>query len=79
MSTSEKYTGPALAVVATVVALAVMQRRRSSRRPPYPPGPKGYPIIGNVLDLPENPVWEGFAKMAQEHGELYALLRPSCR
>lgn len=69
MSTPEKYTGSALAVVATAVALTVAWKRWGSRRLPYPPGPKGYPIIGNLLDFPENPIWEGFAKMAQDHGE----------
>ena len=70
MSISEKYVGPTLAVVATVVALAVLRRQLASRRTtPYPPGPKGYPVIGNVFDFPKNPIWEGFTKMAQEHGE----------
>jgi len=70
MTMPEKYVGPALAVVATVVALAVIRRQLTSRRTtPYPPGPKGYPVIGNVFDFPKDPIWEGFAKMAQEHGE----------
>ena len=69
MSVSDTYAGPALAVVATAVAFALVRRKWTSRHPPYPPGPKGYPIIGNVFDFPENPIWEGFAKMAREHGE----------
>lgn len=77
MSISEKYAGPALVVVATVVTLAVLRRQWTSRRTtPYPPGPKGYPIIGNVFDFPKNPIWEEFMKMAQEHGEQRVLLRP---
>ena len=70
MSISEEYIGPALAVVATVAALAVLRRQWTSRRTaPYPPGPKGYPVIGNVFDFPKDPIWEGFTKMGQEHGE----------
>lgn len=73
MSIPDKYVGSALAAVAAAIALAVVKSRWVSRRRPYPPGPKGYPIIGNLLDLPENvpenPAWEGFAKMAQVHGE----------
>ena len=72
---SEKHIGPVLAAVAAAIALVVVQRR--SRHPPYPPGPKGYPIIGNMLDFPENPIWEGFMKMAQDQGERWPLLRPA--
>jgi hypothetical protein len=66
---SEKYTGPALFVVVTTIALAVVRSQWASKRPPYPPGPRGYPILGNLFDFPKNPMWEGFARMAQEHGE----------
>ena len=69
MSVSDKYAGPALALVATVIVFALVQRKRATRRPPYPPGPKGRPIIGNLLDFPTNPVWEGFARIAQKYGE----------
>jgi hypothetical protein len=66
---SEKYLGSGLAVVATAIILAVVRRQWASKRPPYPPGPKGYPIIGNVFDFPKNPIWEGLTRMAQEYGE----------
>ena len=46
-------------------------RRRSRNTLPYPPGPKGYPLIGNVLDFPTGvPSWEGFMTMAKQHGEI---------
>lgn len=74
MPMPEEYVGSALVAVVTVIALAVAWRRWGSRHLPYPPGPKGYPIVGNLLDFPENPIWEGFAKMAQEHGERWTFL-----
>jgi len=73
MPLPEKYIGPALATVATAIVLALLLRKRGPRRPPYPPGPKGYPIIGNVFDFPRGAPWEGFARMAAEYGERRAF------
>ena len=66
MSISEKYLGPALALVAAAIVLVLTKKKSSTSRFPYPPGPKGYPIIGNLFDFPRNLVWEGLAKMARE-------------
>ena len=49
-----------------VVAL-VWKRKRPAL--PYPPGPKGYPILGNVLDLPMNaPLWENITSLTRHYG-----------
>ena len=49
-------------------------RKRS--RPPLPPGPKGYPIIGNLFEIgiTEKP-WEAYTDIAKEHGT-YDVARP---
>ena len=37
----------------------------------YPPGPKGYPILGNVLDLTTTvPIWEDVTSLANSYGAL---------
>ena len=69
MFTPEKYAGSVLALVATAIAIAAVRKKWGSRLPPYPPGPKGYPVIGNLFDFPHNPIWEEFAKMSQEYSE----------
>lgn len=44
-------------------------RRRQKNALPHPPGPKGYPLIGNVLDFPTGvPLWRGLATMAKQYG-----------
>ena len=46
-------------------------RKRSKSAIPYPPGPKPYPIIENLLDSPLGvPLWEGLAEMAKQYGEM---------
>ena len=45
-----------------ILALARKWRKHGL---PYPPGPKGYPILGNVLDLPASiPIWESLTSLA---------------
>ncbi|PIA62403.1 hypothetical protein AQUCO_00200420v1 [Aquilegia coerulea] len=47
-------------------------RVKDSRRKDLPPGPRPFPIIGNLLQLGDKPHAE-FAKLAQKYGELFTL------
>ncbi|KAF8904507.1 cytochrome P450 [Mucidula mucida] len=57
------------AVLLGLVCLVIF---KPSRRviAPYPPGPKAYPLIGNLLDLPSSFQWLTFQKWAQTHGDI---------
>ena len=62
----------------TLVALATSFSYRWERgRLPYPPGPRGLPIIGHFLTFPKNFVWLTFTKWGQQYGRTYPL--PICR
>ena len=58
------------ATLCAAASLALIWKwRQKESRPPYPPGPRGYPLIGNVLDIPRNiPIWQALIPMAQKFG-----------
>jgi hypothetical protein len=69
---------PLVGPVAVLVAMLVAQQlsRRARRRGvPLPPGPPGWPIIGNVLDLPTREEWVTYGALKERYGEsvLYSL------
>lgn len=63
-------------VLFTVLGAIMKRRRRSNPRGlPRPPGPKGYPIIGNLWDMPrmdESP-WIAYDKMRETYGQVLSL------
>jgi hypothetical protein len=56
---------PVLAGVGVLSWLYQMRRTRF----PLPPGPKGWPVIGNLLDLPKVKEWETYHSWSQTYGE----------
>lgn len=68
----DNYLTPSLAAggaAAAAVALGTWSLMKASRpKLPYPPGPKGRPLIGNLLDMPQELDWLTYHRMGQEHG-----------
>ena len=55
-------------------AILVLRWQRNGSRLPYPPGPRGYPLIGSALDVPRDiPIWKAFISIAKKHGTCFIL------
>ncbi|KAF9067156.1 cytochrome P450 [Rhodocollybia butyracea] len=58
-------------LLVAVSLLAVLWHRNAQRYPaPLPPGPKPYPLIENILDLPRTRPWSAFKKWADAYGSI---------
>ena len=51
--------------ILTIFVVYCMNGQRQERN--LPPGPKKYPLIGNLLSMPSTLQWETFAKWGQEY------------
>lgn len=40
---------------------------------PLPPGPKGYPLIGNVYDIPHHYPWLTYTEWAHKYGDVFSF------
>lgn len=51
------------------LAVYLLGQLLNKRRLPLPPGPKGLPLIGNVLDMPQAKESEVFTEWGKRFGE----------
>jgi hypothetical protein len=54
--------------LAFIYILARLARADGGRQLPLPPGPKGLPIIGNLLDIPQEKPWLVYNEWADRYG-----------
>ncbi|KAH6918177.1 O-methylsterigmatocystin oxidoreductase [Coprinopsis sp. MPI-PUGE-AT-0042] len=47
--------------------------KRNPRRLPLPPGPRGIPFLGNVVEFSTGKLWETFQKWSHRYGEPQAI------
>ncbi|OAX31420.1 cytochrome P450 [Rhizopogon vinicolor AM-OR11-026] len=56
--------------LAGVGAYLVKQVFTKKNPAPYPPGPPGWPLIGNILDMPHVQPWLTFAEWGKKYGDI---------
>jgi hypothetical protein len=56
----------ASSVILIIGSYKVLSRRRKGA---LPPGPRPWPIVGNITQLPENRDWRTYEKWAKEYGK----------
>jgi hypothetical protein len=61
----------ALTVAFTLAALILWRVTRTKRSLPFPPGPKGIPILGNALQMPTQYEHETYREWAQKYSTYY--------
>ncbi|KAJ7157101.1 cytochrome P450 [Mycena filopes] len=59
--------------LAAGLALTLYHFAKPRKTPPLAPGPKGLPLLGNLLEYPQTQVWVTFSKWAKEYGPIVHL------
>jgi hypothetical protein len=57
-------------IAAGLLAFGTLKRLAASRRLPLPPGPKPLPLIGNLLDVPQNLEWLTYNAWTERYGDI---------
>lgn len=60
------YSVLAIGIISFILNLWVKVKKNKNL--PLPPGPKGYPVIGNVCGLPSRYSWLAYAEWKEKYG-----------
>ncbi len=66
-SVTSLVVGGLLLAVSTILTRRLLSPAGGSA--PHPPGPKGWPIIGNALQIPQSRLWEKALEWSKTYGE----------
>ncbi|EPQ58609.1 cytochrome P450 [Gloeophyllum trabeum ATCC 11539] len=64
------FAVPFSGLVVAVAFLYWLRCQRHTTAAPLPPGPKAFPLIGNVLDIPRSKPWNTFTKWGRRYGPI---------
>jgi hypothetical protein len=76
MSLNWQFSTTGVLIGVVVLILALVPFYRSSKRDllSLPPGPKGWPLIGNLLDIPQSDFAKAYTNWARKYGAWLRIL-----
>ncbi|KAH9887972.1 CyP450 monooxygenase [Cubamyces lactineus] len=57
----------------SIILITFLSWRRSSAHAPLPPGPRGLPLVGNILDVPRDQPWRAFRDLSKKYGDVVCV------
>ncbi|KAJ6477966.1 cytochrome P450, partial [Mycena vulgaris] len=59
-------------VLVAILPLCVRYARKAGG-PSLPPGPRGFPLVGNIFDVPTGDIWLKFAQLGEVWGDISSI------
>ncbi|KAH0578157.1 hypothetical protein H2248_004121 [Termitomyces sp. 'cryptogamus'] len=56
-----------------ITLLTLLRHFIWKHKPGLPPGPKGWPIVGNLFNMPTETIWETFGRWGEIYGEISSV------
>ncbi|EKM54991.1 uncharacterized protein PHACADRAFT_208527 [Phanerochaete carnosa HHB-10118-sp] len=62
-TTTQGFLGLTLILILRWASQKMLERRKG----PHPPGPPGLPLLGNLLDVPDDPTWMAYIRWGEKY------------